>query len=474
MKKTFITNMPDKAGAFLRAGSIITEEGANMSRVSYNKAVDAHLLFIEVEADASTVARITARLAEIGYLSSAQTDKRTLLAEFRLEDKPGALLPIVEAISRRNLNISYMSSQGDGSQYQFFRIGFLVESESEVSDFLDEVSKLCRIRILDSASGERNLDNTIFYITFAGEISEMMGLSQEDTESLIINSNRIMQMLDERDQPIYRTFELIEKFAAMLRRGSGEGYHARRTVLTPSPRATVYIYEPPCGSNTYVIRIDDNLLFVDCGFPLYHDELLAGIRADIPDFDALPKSIVITHADIDHCGFLDEFDRVYMSRTAAENFALERAGDPNYRELNRTHEPYCIISKLLSGYKTPAGDNFVAFSANEMSDALVRKIGEFTFGGETFELLEGAGGHVKGEIAIVCRALGLAFTGDIAVNLHGFTPEQKAFNAIAPVLMAGTDTDVDLARAVRAELYRILRESGVPTVCPGHGAPFVL
>ena len=50
MKKTFITQVPDKSGAFLKASRIIAEAGGNITRVSYNKAIDLHMLFIEVSA----------------------------------------------------------------------------------------------------------------------------------------------------------------------------------------------------------------------------------------------------------------------------------------------------------------------------------------------------------------------------------------------------------------------------------------
>lgn len=45
MKRTFITRLPNKAGAFLKATRIVAQSGANITRVSYNKAVDLHVLF---------------------------------------------------------------------------------------------------------------------------------------------------------------------------------------------------------------------------------------------------------------------------------------------------------------------------------------------------------------------------------------------------------------------------------------------
>ena len=58
VKKTFITHMPDKAGAFLSASRIISTAGGNITRVSYNKAIDLHMLFIEVSADAAQLRQI--------------------------------------------------------------------------------------------------------------------------------------------------------------------------------------------------------------------------------------------------------------------------------------------------------------------------------------------------------------------------------------------------------------------------------
>lgn len=49
MKKTYITTMPDHIGAFLKASECFAALGINITRVSYNKAVDSHTLFIDAE-----------------------------------------------------------------------------------------------------------------------------------------------------------------------------------------------------------------------------------------------------------------------------------------------------------------------------------------------------------------------------------------------------------------------------------------
>ena len=57
MKKTYVTSLPDRAGAFLRASEVISSLGLNITRVSYNKSIDAHMLFIEAEGEEAVLRR---------------------------------------------------------------------------------------------------------------------------------------------------------------------------------------------------------------------------------------------------------------------------------------------------------------------------------------------------------------------------------------------------------------------------------
>ncbi len=72
MKKRYITTMPDHIGAFLKASECFASLGVNITRVSYNKAVDSHTLFIDAEGDEEQLRKADAELEKIGYL---QTDK---------------------------------------------------------------------------------------------------------------------------------------------------------------------------------------------------------------------------------------------------------------------------------------------------------------------------------------------------------------------------------------------------------------
>ena len=85
-----------------------------------------------------------------------------ILMEFRLPDVPGALVPVLELISRYDLNISYMSSQENGTAYQYYKMGLFIEDPDSVTRFLEQVSQLCEVKIINYDGSEKSLDKTVF------------------------------------------------------------------------------------------------------------------------------------------------------------------------------------------------------------------------------------------------------------------------------------------------------------------------
>ena len=71
MKKTYVTTMPDHVGAFLKASRCMAALGLNITRVSYNKAIDTHTLFIEADGEPERLELATEELRKIGYLQSS-------------------------------------------------------------------------------------------------------------------------------------------------------------------------------------------------------------------------------------------------------------------------------------------------------------------------------------------------------------------------------------------------------------------
>ena len=471
MKKTFVTHMDDHVGAFMQACECISALNVNITRTSYNKSIDIHMLFIEVEGEAEAIEQATHRLEAIGYLQEHYSQQRIVLLEFRLRDEPGSVLQVLRLISRYNFNISYINSQGNGSGWQSFKMGLLVDSDAQnIEEFLKESAQICEVQVLSYDKTERNLDNTVFYLSFAEDIASRLKLDDAGKNDLIISSNLIMQNLDNKNSNPYKTFEYIGRFADCMQRYRGENFRTRMSIHRTAQGMMLYLIEPPCGSNITVMRCGERYLFVDSGFACYREEQLRVLHDILPDWDKKPANAVITHADVDHCGMLNLFENVYMSAKCAKNFRRERRGEPNLREENPLHRPYVKISKIVSGYEPveEARCRVVGGDLEPVKEPLVY-IGDVCCDGLCFEMWEGAGGHVGGEVILIERRHRLVFTGDVYVNLKEFTAEQAEFNRLAPYLMTSVDSEPALATRVRRAVMEKL-DKGEWLLIGGHGA----
>ena len=471
MKKTFVTHMDDHVGAFMQACECISALNVNITRTSYNKSIDIHMLFIEVEGEPEAIEQATRQLEAIGYLQERYSQQRIMLLEFRLKDEPGSVLRVLRLISRYHFNISYINSQGNGSGWQSFKMGLLVDGDAlNIEEFLKESATICDVQVLSYDKTERNLDNTVFYLSFAEDIAARLQLDDAGKNDLIISTNLIMQNLDEKNSNPYKTFEYIGRFADCMQRYRGENFRARMSIHRTAQGMMLYLIEPPCGSNITVMRSGGRYLFVDSGFACYREEQLRVLNEILPGWDERPVQAIITHADVDHCGMLDLFETVYMSAKCAENFRRERAGEPNLREENPLHRPYVKISKIVSGYEPveEARCCVVGGSLEPARDVLTY-IGDVCFDGLRFEMWEGAGGHVGGEVILIERSHRLVFTGDVYVNLKEFSAEQAEFNRLAPYLMTSVDSDPGLANRVRRAVMEKL-DKGEWLLIGGHGA----
>ena len=470
MKKTYVTTMPDHVGAFLKASECFSSLGINITRVSYNKAVDSHTLFIDAEGERGQLEKADSELAKIGYLQSDKNEQGVVLLEFMLRDVPGSVTEPLRLIHRHRLNISYISSQENGSAYQAFKMGLFVESEGKLKDFLREAQEICPVRVLEYNRSERVFDNSIFYQSFVSGLMKLSGLPEESRDALLVNSNLIMQLLDEKGLPPFKTFESISKFAELLSKWRGDAFSPRVTEHRITDDTRVVLVEPPCGSNTAILESRGEVLFIDSGYALYREEMVRLFRRLLPDYDKLTKRILVTHADVDHCGLLPIFDEIVATRLTKECLELESRGENGFRERNPLHRPYVSICKALTFYRPPDPGRITApWDVPEGQTAPLAQAGFFDFGEMHFEVYQGQGGHLPGETVLIDYSHHVAFTGDIYVNVHGMTREQAEYNKYAPVLMTSVDTDPERCAAERAAILQRLG-AGAWKLFGSHGA----
>lgn len=477
-RKTYVTNMPDKTGAFLLASKIIANHNGNIVRVSYNKAVDLHTLFIDVEAGETDLAQIAEELANVGYLNEKIAETRVVVVNIKIPDNPGAVLPILRILDRYGINISYINSTSDNTGFQNFKMGLLIENPKIIKMLLEDISEVYQIDITDYDDAENSLDNTIFYIRLANEMQKLMNLSTETTMEFISESNRIWQVLQEKGENPKKVFDYIRRFANFISRHRGKNFKADIEKIQLSPMVTLYNIQPPCGSNTYVMETQEELVLVDTGYTVYSDEMFEIFNILFKDWENRIKRVYISHADVDHCGLLSKlkYAEICLNQKSADNLARQYKGMPDYREHNDIGLGYSKLSRIISGYTPPDSGRFKIIDAGETPEEHMEllHIGNFTVGDLEFEVLEGSGGHVYGEMVFVCRKFGVAFTGDILVNISGFSPERAEFNSLAPYLMRSVNSDSVKATEMRKQIISLTEEIGESIqkpciVCGGHG-----
>ena len=457
MKKTYVTSMPNHIGAFLKASKCFSQLNINITRVSYNKAVDSHTLFIDAEGTEEQLKKADIELEKIGYLQSDTNKTSIVLIEFRLSDVPGSVTSVLELINEFNFNISYISSQENGTDYQYFKMGLYVEDYDKVSEFLKEAEKLCKVRVIDYNSSEKVYDNSIFYNTYVLGLSQTMGLSEDVSRELLVHVNLAMQTLDEQGLSPYRTFDSISKFAELLGASKGSSFNPRISTHKITDNTEITLIEPPCGSNTIIIKSNDKILFVDSGYACYSDEMIRIFKKIVPDFENMEKTILVTHADVDHCGLLPMFDKIIASSKTATCLQREYEGKNGYREENPLHRPYINICKILTSYKAVNPEKVTAmWNDVENPSEPLTQIGFFDFEELHFEVYEGKGGHLPGEIVLIDYSKHIAITGDVYINMHGLTAEQAEYNQYAPILMTSVDTDSKMCLEERKAIMQRL------------------
>ena len=457
MKKTYVTSMPNHIGAFLKASKCFSSLGVNITRVSYNKAVDTHTLFIDAEGTSEQLKKADIELEKIGYLQSNVDKTSIVLIEFCLRDVPGSVTDILILINDFNFNISYISSQENGTNYQLFKMGLYVDDTDKITEFLKEAEKLCRVRVIDYNSSEKVYDNSIFYNTYVLGLSQTMGLPEDISRELLVHVNLAMQTLDEQGLSPYRTFDSISKFAELLGASRGKAFSPRISTHRVTENTEIILIEPPCGSNTMIIKSNGKVLFVDSGYACYKEEMLAVFAKVIPDFNTIKKTILVTHADVDHCGLLPVFDQIIATHKTADCLRNEYLGNDGFREKNPLHKPYINICKILTSYKPVSPEKIITlWNDNDHLTEPLTQIGFFDFEELHFEVYEGKGGHLPGEIVLIDYSNHIAITGDIYINVYGLTTEQAEYNQYAPILMTSVDTNPKLCAEERKAIMQRL------------------
>ncbi len=475
--RTFATKMPDKPGAFMLACKIIMENGGNIVRVSFNKGLN---LFIEVSGTDEQLDSIDKGLGSISYVEDVPPEPNILVMSVRITDKPGSLYPVLKIIDKYDVNIDYLNSNSENKGYQDFNIGMTVDNPEISKKILDEVAEIYPLDVPDYRGHNRSLDNTVSYIRLANSIQRLFSLGDDKVMEFISESSKVSEILEKRHQDPKDVFESVKQLANYIAFHRDLNFIPKISQIEITPETTLHVIEPPCGSNTYVLRNNDDLLFIDTGLGIYSDEMITELREMFPCFFSMRKKILVTHADVDHCGLLSVIENaeIIMTKKTKELLGevMISVSDDGV-DANPFSVCYEHLSRIISDYTPPTGGNIKVIGKHSPDEKEgLELIDRIKFGDLDLEVYEGCGGHLRGETILFCREPKLLFTGDIYVNAKQLTPERADFDSVAPFLLTNVDADPKKLKIVRSKIGKIMDDAGRSgmIVCGGHGAIKVL
>jgi glyoxylase-like metal-dependent hydrolase (beta-lactamase superfamily II) len=94
------------------------------------------------------------------------------------------------------------------------------------------------------------------------------------------------------------------------------------------------------------------------------------------------------------------------------------------------------------------------------------------------EVLEGLGGHTRGQIYLYSQKAGLLFAADSVINFASLSRERADYSSLAAFLVTSVNVDSALAKKERKALLDLCSETDAALritgrrclVCGGHGA----
>ena len=475
---SFIARMPDDPGALHRAAEIIKSHGGNIHRVDYDRRIDPHIVFFQLDAEEGAPEKITRDLQAIGYLQTSLATLRFLKFSVYLADEPGQLFKFLNYTTGAGANIAFLDFDNKGKYPDRLTVALTLEKDGVAEKLLEQLKTRFRLEILEYDATGRKLDDTVFYIRFAQELREIIGLQDEDfLIRLLHDTNHIAQELTSQGRDPHLVFESILRTGRTLRQTTGTGFYADVQELPLRSGGALYCFQLPCGGSVYVLRNNGKLALFDTGFGIYHREvveLLSSYGLDTRDVEG----IYITHADADHSGAGAFFDvPALMHPGSVEIIRAANRAYGSKMEGSILGEVYTRLINLFSQFNPPQRVKLTPV-VGELTRHGLPVLAEVEVCGLRFQVLESLGGHLYGHLFFLCEEEGLLFTGDCLINFDSFTNEREEFSTLAKNLMTTVNVDSERARLERkallelvAELDAELRPSGRRLlVCGGHGA----
>lgn len=482
-RHSFMARVPDHTGALQRAVLVISENGGNINRIQFDRRIDPTTVFFEVSSTPGGWEAIASGLREIGYLQSDLRPRRTLKISVRIPHVPGALGEFLNYTTAHRANITLIDFDDRGSSPNLLRVSLNLEDEEEIGQLLDELKSRYRITVEEYDADSHHLDDTVFYLRFAQSLREIIGEAEDSfLLSLLGDINHVVQELMNRGKDPHVVFESVERTGETLKSTSGSGFYADVQRIPLADDLVLLCLQPPCGGSVFLLDSPGECVMVDTGYGIYARDMQWLIQKVAPGALGRLTRMLITHADADHCGAGGFYDvPAFMHSGTREIILVSNRAYGSRNQASVLEEVYTSLINLFSRFTPPLSP--VLFPAGEKE-----KRGPFqildtcTIGRHSFEVLEGLGGHLYGQVYLFSPDLGVFFTADTLINMDFLTPERAEFNSLAVNLVTSVNVDSGKAREERRAIVEIAQAFLGPfyqgregcLLCGGHGPVSVL
>ena len=380
-------------------------------------------------------------------------------------------------------NIAFLDFDDRGKFPERLTVSLTIEDSSLVQGLLEELKSRYPLEILEYDTTGKHLDDTVFYIRFAQELAQLIG----DTEDqfllqLLSDINHIVQELHNLGEDPKLVFNSVLQTGKTIKATAGKGFYADVQQVEMSDRAQLYCFQLPCGGSVFALVSADEVMLVDTGYGIYHDDVVHMLAEyGVGDLSMI-KRIFVSHADADHSGGAGLFD--------AESFA-----HPGYGGYRGEVEPGLRLQAgiLHPGRGVHPADKHVlefpaAFKVQHAGggpwEKGVRSASSPGIGSPEWSSRLGEPGRTPAwsDIPSV-PGTGFPLLGGFADRFRfTLTPESEEFNILAKNLMTSVNVDSEKAGQERKGLLALSMQIDaemIPlgkrcVVCGGHGAISVL
>jgi glyoxylase-like metal-dependent hydrolase (beta-lactamase superfamily II) len=480
-KFSFIARMPDDPGSLDRAAEIIRRYNGNINRIHYDHRIDPLTVFFELTAPEETYQAITADLERIGYLQTTLATPSFLKFYVYLPHRSGALHEFLNYTTRERANIAFIDFDDKGRNPERVTISLTLEESAVADRLLTALKSRYRLEIVEyDVTGEK-LDDTVFYVRFAQKLRPLIGEAEDGfLMRLLSDINHIVQELSALGKDHRQVFDSILRTGATLQQTTGSGFFAEVQRFSITDTVDLLCFQLPCGGNVYLFSTPAEAVMVDTGYGIYHPDLALMLTCYYPDGPI--SRILVTHADADHSGAGGYFDVPATLHQATQSI-IEKANRAYGSRIESSilEEVYTKLINLFSRFRPAERYRLFPLRSDEYY-SIFPILERISVGDLEFLVLEGLGGHLQGQVYLVCPEHGLLFTADTVINFESLSADRREFNTYADLLMTSVNVDSEAARRERRALLDIARDldgrmaaSGRRClVCCGHGAVSIL